>query len=167
MTRMGKLLILALIGACLAGMQARHAAAFSQSSDSYYDAFGDLEGVDPVYRTQVQVNHLGGLRMKTIGPGATQTWTTQAHFNSTLYLPDDDLLKQRTLAATPGGDLTLRSTPWALRQLVDAGGIPYVLRAPAAAVGDNFAVGGMSVARVDLGDVTPTEPLLPVIPAAK
>jgi hypothetical protein len=135
----GPVVVLAV--ACLAGAVAH---AEPRSDTAYFDGFQDLNGLDAARSTDVVLDALGGVRLRTKGPSEPSIWTTKAHFTTTTP-PPGALLGLSTLdaGATPGS-LKLLSAPLAFRR---AQATP-VLGPVAPASVDGFGVGGMCVQRV-------------------
>ena len=134
----GPLLVLLVAALCGAVAQA-----ISQSDTAYYDGFQDLSGLDAARSSDVVLDALGGVRLRTKGAATPSTWTSQTHFTTTT--PPGELLGLSTLdaSATPGS-LKLLSSPLAFRRVQTD---PVLEPAPPLSV-DGFGVGGMCVQRV-------------------
>ncbi len=123
----------------------------AMTDTSYFDGFLDLIGIDPYQSVDVELDALGGVRMKGNGVSAPTAWTSQTDFEgSILYKPtlfiDNPLIPLGTLdATTTPGSLVLPTTPYAFRRVSPE---PVLLPADAVSV-DAYGVAGMCVRRID------------------
>ncbi|HEY6000353.1 MAG TPA: hypothetical protein VI078_13775 [bacterium] len=118
---------------------------------SYFDGFLDLIGIDPYKSTDVELDALGGVRMKGNGTSEAKLWTSQTDFEGSIsYRPtlfiDNPAIPLATLdAATAAGSLVLPTTPYAFRRVA-----PDAVLLPAEAISvDGYGVAGMCVRRID------------------
>ena len=124
----------------------------AMTDTTYFDGFLDLVGIDPFQSMDIELDALGGVRMKGNGASEPAGWTAQSDFQAAIsYKPalfiDDPPIPLATLdAATAPGSLVLPSTPHAFRRVSAE---PVLLPAVAASV-DGYGVAGMCVRRVDL-----------------
>jgi predicted GH43/DUF377 family glycosyl hydrolase len=128
------------------------AAGPAATETSYFDGFTDDTGLDPASSTDIELDAMGGVRLKGNGSSAPKTWTTQADFQSSFFyrpskVVDNPLISLSTLDAdaTPGS-LVLPTSPQAFRRVQDG----PVIAASSPASGDGYSVGGMCVRRVEL-----------------
>ena len=151
MPRFTLILVAALSALSLALGAAPAQAGPAMTDTTYFDGFLDLIGIDPFKSIDVELDALGGVRMKGNGASEAKLWTTQPDFEATTsYKPtlfiDNPMIPLATLdAATTSGSLVLPSTPYAFRRVS-----PDPVLLPAEAVSaDGYGVAGMCVRRVD------------------
>ena len=92
---------------------------------SYFDGFTDLTGLDPFRSADVELDALGGVRLKGNAPSEAGTWTTQPDFAASIFyqpliVVDDPLVPIPTLDSSNGAypeTLVLPATPLAFRRV--------------------------------------------------